>query len=138
VIPYILLPGLLKWIIVKKIQHWLWPAKGKISKKFALKSGNKGINISGQFGEAVIASAAGLVVYSGSSLRGYGNLIIIKHNANYLSAYAHNKNILVKEEQTIKAGQKIATMGRANDGQVVLHFEIRHNGKPVNPLRYLG
>jgi lipoprotein NlpD len=118
--------------------HWLRPAQGRISKKFALKSGSKGIDISGKFGEPVMASVAGVVVYSGSGLRGYGNLIIIKHNADYLSAYAHNDHILVKERQTIKAGEKIATMGRANDGKIVLHFEIRHNGKPVDPLRYLG
>lgn len=122
----------------KKVPHWLWPAKGKVSQGFSLKSGNKGIDISGQFAEPVIASAAGIVVYSGSSLRGYGNLIIIKHNADFLSAYAHNERILVTEGQTVTAGQKIATMGRTNGGQVVLHFEIRHDGKPVNPLRYLG
>ncbi len=118
--------------------HWLWPAHGRISKKFTLKSGSKGIDIDGKFGVPILASAAGLVVYSGSGLRSYGNLIIIKHNADYLSAYAHNNRILVKEGQTVQAGEKIATMGRANDGKIVLHFEIRRNGKPVNPLRYLG
>lgn len=118
--------------------HWLWPAHGRISRKFTLKSGSKGIDINGKFGEPISASAAGVVVYSGSGLRSYGNLIIIKHNADYLSAYAHNDRILVKEGQTVQAGEKIATMGHANDDKIMLHFEIRRNGKPVDPLRYLG
>ncbi|KPJ68200.1 MAG: hypothetical protein AMJ43_01235 [Coxiella sp. DG_40] len=122
-----------------KIRYWFWPAQGKIIKKFALhQKTNKGIDITGYFGEPVVASANGMVVYSGSGLRGYGKLVIIKHNANFLSAYAYNKCILVTEGQIIKAGQKIATMGRNNSGQIDLHFEIRLNGKPVNPLCYLG
>ncbi len=120
------------------VKHWLWPARGKIIKKFALhEGGNKGIDINGHFGEPVIASANGIVVYSGSGLRGYGKLVIIKHNANFLSAYAYNRRILVTEGQTVKAGQKIAIIGRNNSGRIVLHFEIRLNGKPVNPLHYL-
>jgi lipoprotein NlpD len=123
----------------RNIRCWQWPARGKIIKKFALhEGGNKGIDISGHFGEPVVASANGIVVYSGSGLRGYGKLVIIKHNANFLSAYAYNKHILVTEGQTIKTGQKIATMGRDNSGRIDLHFEIRLNGKPVNPLHYLG
>jgi len=121
------------------VRHWLWPAQGKIIKKFALhEGGNKGIDINGHFGEPVVASANGVVVYSGSGLRGYGKLVIIKHNTNFLSAYAYNRHILVTEGQTIKAGQQIATMGRDNSGRTVLHLEIRLNGKPVNPLHYLG
>lgn len=121
------------------VRHWLWPTRGKIIKKFALyEGGNKGIDINGHFGEPVVASANGVVVYSGSGLRGYGKLVIIKHNTNFLSAYAYNRHILVTEGQTIKAGQKIAIIGRDNSGRTVLHFEIRLNGKPVNPLHYLG
>ncbi|MCK4608379.1 MAG: peptidoglycan DD-metalloendopeptidase family protein [Gammaproteobacteria bacterium] len=120
-------------------KHWLWPAHGKVVSRYAPHpGGNKGIDISGKFGEPVLASAGGTVVYSGSGLPAYGKLIIIKHSASYLSAYAHNAKLLVKEGQIVQAGQAIAAMGRTNGGQVELHFEIRRNGKPVNPLRYLG
>lgn len=120
------------------ITHWLRPAEGKVIKKFDLHKGNKGIDISGRLGEPVLASNSGIVVYSGSGLPGYGKLLIIKHNTVFLSAYAHNRYILVKQGQTVTRGQKIATMGRDNSGQIVLHFEIRLNGKPVDPLPYLG
>jgi len=122
----------------RSVTHWLWPAKGKVIEKFSTKPGaNKGINIGGNYAEPVVASAAGVVVYSGAGLPSYGKLIIIKHNDDYLSAYAFNQSILVKENSQVKAGQKIAEMGRNNAGKTMLHFEIRRNGKPVDPLRYL-
>jgi lipoprotein NlpD len=121
-----------------KVARWLWPATGKIVRRFqAGKLNAKGINIGGQLGEAVRATATGRVVYSGSGLRGYGELIIIKHNDHYLSAYAHNRKRLVREGDKVKAGDKIATMGRGNNGKALLHFEIRRDGKPVDPLKYV-
>lgn len=118
--------------------YWQWPARGRLVSGFSLApGGNRGIDITGTLGEPVLAAAAGKVVYSGSGLRGYGNLIIIKHNDNFLSAYAYNKKLLVKEGAFVKTGQQIALMGRNNAGQVMLHFEIRINGKPVNPLGFL-
>ena len=114
---------------------WIWPTKGKISGVFSESS--KGIDISGNAGQPVTASANGKVVYSGAGLRGYGKLIIIKHNNTYLSAYAHNSKILVKEGQTVAKGQKIAEMGDTDASLVKLHFEIRKNGKPVDPLKHL-
>jgi lipoprotein NlpD len=98
---------------------------------------NKGVDIAGKPGDAVLASADGRVVYAGAGLRGYGNLIILKHNNTYLSAYAHNQSLLVKEDQTVRKGQKIAEMGNSDADRVKLHFEIRRQGKPVDPLRYL-
>jgi lipoprotein NlpD len=95
------------------------------------------VDISGKLGQAVVASAAGKVVYSGSGLRGYGKLVIIKHNSTYLSAYAHNDQVLVKEGQTVTKGQKIAEMGSTDSDQVKLHFEIRKFGKPVDPAKFL-
>ncbi len=102
-----------------------------------LRGGNKGIDIAGSKGQAIIATADGRVVYAGNALRGYGNLIIIKHNDDYLSAYAHNDTMLVREQQEVKAGQKIATMGSTGTSSTRLHFEIRYKGKSVNPLQYL-
>ncbi len=120
------------------IKKWLWPARGKIVARFSPKPyGNKGVNIVGHLGESVHTCASGVVVYSGAGVRGYGNLILIKHNQDYLSAYAFNQRNLVKDGTKVYAGQEIAEMGRNNAGQVLLHFEIRHNGLPVNPLRYL-
>lgn len=116
---------------------WRWPVRGKIIHKFSAKHGKKGIGISGKKGQRIVAAAAGRVVYSGSGLRGYGNLIIIKHNDTYLSAYANNKKIRVKEQQKVKSGQHIADMGSNGANKPMLHFEIRKNGKPVNPVRYL-
>lgn len=115
--------------------EWIWPTKGMISSHFS--ESTKGVDISGKTGQPVLASATGKVVYSGTGLRGYGQLIIIKHNSTYLSAYAHNSKLLVKEGQTVSKGQKIAEMGNTDSKLVRLHFEIRKNGKPVDPLKHL-
>jgi lipoprotein NlpD len=113
-----------------------WPANGNLSGQFDdLK--NKGIDITGKTGDAVYASADGRVVYAGAGLRGYGNLIILKHANNYLTAYAHNQTLLVREDQSVKRGQKIAEMGNSDSEQVKLHFEIRKQGKPVDPIKLL-
>ncbi|NUF26765.1 murein hydrolase activator NlpD [Gilliamella sp. ESL0254] len=114
---------------------WQWPSKGKIIEKFS--SASKGIDISGSLGDKVMAAADGRVVYSGNALPGYGNLIIIKHNDDYLTAYAHNQSILVKEQQTVRAGEQIATMGATGTSSVRLHFEIRYKAQSVDPLKYL-
>ena len=116
---------------------WVWPVKGKIVTGFSEAASLKGIDIAGTAGQAVGASASGKVVYAGSGLRGYGKLIIIKHNATYLSAYAHNRDLLVKEGQQVAKGQKIAEMGTTDADQVKLHFEIRRLGKPMDPLKFL-
>lgn len=116
---------------------WSWPANGPVIAEFSEAKSSKGIDISGSRGQPVYAAAAGKVVYSGSGLRGYGKLVIIKHNAIYLSAYAHNQQILVKEGQTVSRGQKIAEMGDSDADKVELHFEVRQMGKPVDPLKYL-
>lgn len=115
---------------------WGWPARGKLLAGFS-EGANKGVDISGKAGDPVIASASGKVVYSGTGLRGYGKLIIIKHNATYLSAYAHNSQMLVKEGQAVLKGQKIGEVGNTDADQPMLHFEIRRQGKPVDPLKYL-
>jgi len=115
---------------------WLWPAQGAQLAGFD-EIKNKGIDIAGRAGDAVLASADGRVVYSGAGLRGYGNLIILKHNNTYLTAYAHNQTLLVKEDQSVRKGQKIAEMGNSDAERVKLHFEIRRQGKPVDPLKYL-
>ena len=117
--------------------EWSWPATGKIVAGFNDTSTAKGLDIAGTEGQPVLAAASGKVVYSGSGLRGYGNLVIIKHNKTYLSAYAHNKRILVKEGQAVARGQKIAEMGNSDAKRVQLHFEIRKLGKPVDPAGYL-
>lgn len=117
--------------------EWGLPARGKLIAGFSKSANRKGIDIAGARGQAITASAAGKVVYAGSGLRGYGKLIIIKHNATYLSAYAHNERILVKEGQSVRKGQQIAEMGNTDTDQVKLHFEIRRQGKPVDPERYL-
>lgn len=114
-----------------------WPAKGKVIAGFN-ESSNKGINIAGKMGEPVDAAAEGKVVYAGSGLRGYGNLVIIKHENNYLTAYAHNSKILVKEGETVKRGQRIADMGDSDADAVMLHFEVRRQGKPVDPMKFLN
>ena len=98
---------------------------------------NKGFDIAGKAGDAVIAAADGKVVYAGSGLRGYGNLIILKHNNTFLTAYAHNQTLMIKEDQSVKKGQKIAEMGNSDADRVKLHFEIRRQGKPVDPAKYL-
>ena len=115
---------------------WAWPVPGKLVGTFN-DSSNKGVDISGALGEAVHAAGAGKVVYVGAGLRGYGNLVIIKHNAMFLSAYAHNQKILVKEGQAVKKAQEIAILGDSDSDRPKLHFEIRSQGKPVDPLRYL-
>ncbi len=114
-----------------------WPARGNLISGFDA-SKNKGLDIGGKVGDPVLASADGRVVYAGAGLRGYGNLIILKHNNTYLTAYAHNQTLLVKEDQAIKRGQKIAEMGNSDADQVKLHFEIRRQGKPVDPAKYLS
>ncbi len=117
---------------------WQWPANGKIISAYSLKMPvNKGIDIGGELGEPVKAAASGEVVYAGSDLSGYGRLIILKHNSSYLSAYAHNKDLLVKEGDSVKAGQKIAEIGSTGTTEPKLHFEIRRDGKPVDPMGYL-
>ena len=113
-----------------------WPARGNLISGFD-ESKNKGLDIGGKVGDPVLAAADGRVVYAGAGLRGYGNLIILKHNNTYLTAYAHNQTLLVKEDQAIKRGQKIAEMGNSDADQVKLHFEIRRQGKPVDPAKYL-
>ena len=113
-----------------------WPTRGNLLAGFD-EVKNKGLDIAGKAGDPVLAAADGRVVYAGSGLRGYGNLIILKHNNTYLTAYAHNQTLLVKEDQVIKQGQKIAEMGNSDADQVKLHFEIRRQGKPVDPAKYL-
>jgi len=122
------------------VKKWIWPTKGVLTKNSKDMSLNKnGINIEGKRGQPIVATASGKVVYSGSGLKGYGQLIIIKHNKHYLSAYAYNEKMLVREGDMVSQGQKIALMGQhIRDKQDLLHFEIRKNGKPVNPLRLLA
>lgn len=119
------------------VLDWSMPTSGKVIGEFSEGDNQKGIDISGKLGQSVVASAAGKVVYSGSGLRGYGKLVIIKHNKTFLSAYAHNDRVLVKEGQSVTKGQKIAEMGNSDADQVKLHFEIRKFGKPVDPAKYL-
>lgn len=117
---------------------WRWPTEGRVTSTFSESGpGRKGINIVGKPGQAVVAAADGKVVYSGDGLPRYGNLLIVKHNDTYLSAYAHNDTLLVKEGDTVKSGQRIATLGRSGTQTDQLHFEIRRNGKPVDPIRFL-
>lgn len=115
---------------------WQWPTSGELL-RVKSPTGEKGIKISGRIGQQVIAAAPGRVVYSGSGLIGYGKLIIIKHNDTYLSAYAHNHELLVDEGDSVSAGQQIATMGIGSEGRALLHFEIRRNGQPIDPLQHL-
>ncbi len=117
--------------------EWSMPTSGKLVGEFSESANRKGIDIAGKRGQAVLAGATGKVVYSGNGLRGYGKLVIIKHNKTYLSAYAHNDHVLVKEGQSVAKGQKIAEMGNTDADQVKLHFEIRKFGKPVDPAKYL-
>jgi len=117
--------------------EWGMPSSGKVIAGFSESANRKGVDIAGKRGQPVVASAPGKVVYSGSGLRGYGKLVIIKHNKTFLSAYAHNDQILVKEGQSVSKGQKIGEMGNTDADQVKLHFEIRKFGKPVDPAQYL-
>lgn len=117
---------------------WKWPANGRLIAQYSTSSPvNKGIDIAGSLGESIFAATEGTVVYAGQGLRGYGNLVIIKHNDTYLSAYAHANRILVSEQEVVKVGQPIAEIGSTGTDKVMLHFEIRQNGKPVDPLQYL-
>lgn len=118
-----------------RVSEWVWPAHGPIVQSFGTL--NKGINIAGAIGDPIFATAKGKVVYSGHGLRGYGNLIIIKHNSTFLTAYAHNSKLFVHEGDWVASGQKIAEMGNTGTQKTMLHFEIRRNGKPANPLIYL-
>lgn len=115
---------------------WAWPAKGPLISGFDDQR-SKGFDIGGKKGDPVYAAADGRVVYAGSNLRGYGNLVIIKHNASYLTVYAHNDSLLVKEDEGVRKGQKIAEMGNTDADQVELHFEVRKQGKPVDPAKFL-
>jgi len=115
---------------------WIWPSKGPVLAGFD-EVKNKGLDLGGTAGDPVLAAAEGRVVYSGEGLRGYGKLIILKHNNTYLTAYAHNQSLLVKEDQSVKKGQKIAEMGSTDSDKVKLHFEVRRQGKPVDPAKYL-
>ena len=115
---------------------FIWPAPGSLIAGFD-EARNKGYDIAGKAGDPVLASADGRVVYAGAGLRGYGNLVILKHNNTFLTAYAHNQTLLVKEDQAVRKGQKIAEMGNTDADRVKLHFEIRRQGKPVDPSRYL-
>lgn len=114
----------------------IWPARGPIINTFD-DAKNKGVDIGGALGDPVVAVADGRVVYAGSGLRGYGNLIIVKHDATFLTAYAHNQSLLVKEGDAVVKGQKIAAMGNSDADRVMLHFEVRKQGKPVDPMKYL-
>ena len=116
---------------------WVWPTQGKVVAGFN-EASNKGLDVAGKTGQTISAASGGKVIYSGSDLRGYGKLVIIKHNKTYLSVYAHNSKIVVKEGQTVSAGQKIAEMGNTDSNSVKLHFEIRRLGKSVDPAKYLN
>lgn len=116
--------------------EWAWPVKGKVIGTFS-EASNKGIAIAGKLGQPVLASAPGRVIFSGTGIRGFGKLIVIKHNNTYLSVYAHNNELLVKEGQNVAKGQKIAEMGNSDADQVKLHFEIRRFGKPIDPMKLL-
>jgi lipoprotein NlpD len=120
------------------VDGWMWPTNGTLIGRFASNGSlNKGIDIAGQLGQPVLAASNGTVVYAGSGLRGYGELVIIKHSDTYVSAYGHNRRLLVREGQQVKVGQNIAEMGSTGTDRVKLHFEIRRQGKPVDPLKYL-
>lgn len=117
---------------------WLWPTKGQVVEGYSYNDGgNKGIDIAGSRGQAIYASGPGSVVYAGNQLRGYGNLVMIKHSEDYITAYAHNDTILVNTGQTVKAGQKIATMGNSGAASVRLHFQLRYRATAIDPQRYL-
>ena len=119
------------------VKGWLWPVKGDVIQSFTGRNGNNGLDIAGEEGSPIRAAADGIVVYAGSGLRGYGYLLIIQHNEKFLSAYAHNRVLLVNEGATVEVGQIVAEMGSTDAESTRLHFEIRRDGKPVNPLKYL-
>lgn len=125
-------------LIVKDHIKWGWPARGVLSEKFVQgQSRQNGISIINKLGTPVYSAADGVVIYSGDALRGYGNLIIIKHDKNYLTAYAHNQKIIVKEKESVTLGQQIGNMGASGIDKVKLHFEIRYHGKPIDPIKLL-
>jgi lipoprotein NlpD len=115
---------------------WMWPASGKLMATYS-EAGNKGVDIAGKVGDPVVAAAGGVVSYAGAGLRGYGNLVVLRHNANLLSVYAHNSKLLVKEKDTVTKGQKIAEIGSSDADSPRLHFEIRRQGKPADPQKFL-
>jgi lipoprotein NlpD len=115
---------------------WIWPANGTLASTFD-GGRNKGVTIAGKLGDPIVAAADGRVIYAGSSLRGYGNMVIIKHNNNFITAYAHNKTLLVKDEQAVRKGQRIAEMGSSDAERVQLHFELRKDGQAIDPLKHL-
>ena len=119
-----------------EVSPWTWPSSGKVIGSFG-SNGNKGIDISGKLGDPVVAAEAGKVILANNTLRGYGNIVVIKHSSTLISVYAHNSKLLVKEEQSVTRGQKISEMGDSDTDQVKLHFEVRLQGKPVDPLKYL-
>lgn len=124
--------------VPRSASGWAWPSSGAVIGRFSSNGSlNKGIDIAGELGQPVLAASDGSVVYAGSGLRGYGELVIIKHSDTYVSAYGHNRRLLVREGQRVKAGQTIAEMGSTGTDRVKLHFEIRRQGKPVDPLQYL-
>lgn len=124
--------------VARSASGWAWPHRGQVISRFSANGSlNKGIDIAGELGEPVVAASDGTVVYAGSGLRGYGELVIIKHSDTYVSAYGHNRRLLVREGQQVKVGQTIAEMGSTGADRVKLHFEIRRQGKPVDPLQYL-
>ncbi|AYC32106.1 LysM peptidoglycan-binding domain-containing protein [Pseudomonas cavernae] len=124
--------------VTRSASGWAWPATGPLIGRFSSNGSlNKGIDIAGELGQPVLAASDGSVVYAGSGLRGYGELVIIKHSDTYVSAYGHNRRLLVREGQQVKVGQTIAEMGSTGADRVKLHFEIRRQGKPVDPLQYL-
>lgn len=131
-------PAKPKVVPAKSDITWGWPHSGKILAGFSsAEGGNKGLDIAGTIGDPVVAAADGTVVYAGSGLLGYGNLVIISHNQDYLSAYAHNSRILVRENQKVKFGEPVAEIGNTGASVPMLHFEVRRDGRPVDPLRYL-
>jgi lipoprotein NlpD len=115
---------------------WIWPANGTLASTFD-GGRSKGVTIAGKLGDPIVAAADGRVIYAGSSLRGYGNMVIIKHNNNFITAYAHNKTLLVKDEQAVRKGQRIAEMGSSDAERVQLHFELRKDGQAIDPLKHL-
>jgi lipoprotein NlpD len=124
-------------VVAARRLSWMWPAQGELLERFSANGPNKGIDIAGKTGQPILAAEAGQVVYQGGGLRGYGQLIIIKHDDDFLSAYAHCDKIYVKEGNVIKRGQKIADMGSSGTDRAKLHFEVRYRGAPVDPLDYL-
>ena len=121
---------------VAEVRTWVWPVSGKVIGTYG-ENGNKGLDVAGKSGDPVLAAEEGKVILANNTLRGYGNMIVVKHSATLISVYAHNSKMLVKEGQNVTKGQKIAEMGNTDADQVKLHFEVRLQGKPVDPLKYL-